>query len=88
MKNATAISPQAMNAASRVSKPNAMRSPQTISTQPPTNISGRKRLAAFRGEPSENLSEPMTDKHQADDQTHDAIKRIRKSIERVHGRSG
>jgi hypothetical protein len=29
----------------------------------------------------------MTGKHQPDDQTHDAIKRSRKAIERVHGRS-
>ena len=46
---------------------------------------GRKRFG-FRGEGAEYLIEPMTGKHQTDDQTHDAIKRVRKSIQRVHGR--
>src|SRR4029450_4644810 len=48
---------------------------------------GWKRFA-FGGKSAEYLVEPVTGKHQADDQTHDAIKRICKSIKSVHSRSG
>jgi hypothetical protein len=48
---------------------------------------GRKRFA-FRGEGPEYLVEAMTGKHQANNQTHDAIKRICKSIKSAHGRLG
>src|SRR4029077_10371136 len=40
----------------------------------------RRKRFGFQCEGTEYLIEPMTGKHQTDDQTHDAIKRVRKSI--------
>src|SRR4029077_8756169 len=48
---------------------------------------GRKRFG-LRAKGAEYLIEPMAGKHQPDDQTHYAIKRVRETIERVHGWSG
>ena len=76
MKNAAAISPEATNEKS------------ANDLHPAANYhQGRKRFG-FRGEGAEYLVEPVTGKHQADDKTHDAVKRICKPIERVHDRLG
>jgi hypothetical protein len=40
----------------------------------------------FASKGAEYFIEAVTGEHQPDDQTHDAIKRIRKAIERVHNR--